>query len=215
MGVRQRYALSDAVGTTLQGSDLAYGVIMLLRHGLALRFLRLYTLPTRMSRAALIAGILIGCHELRVATAHLESLDKGFTMPVDDGLGRQTRIDRVLLGRPPPCDTGWRLVPRSMRRLGMEPMATVDAGTQEFAPACDDCEATPPRRGNDLAGREPGAEETRPLGGLSELETEETDPEMPELVPFRAALGGLDLFRNGNLPSDHFGLLCEFEVVGP
>lgn len=73
--VRSRYMLSDAVGTTLRGSKLIYGVVMLLSRRLSLSSLCLHVLPTRMNRAALIVSVPLKGRELRVATVHLESLD--------------------------------------------------------------------------------------------------------------------------------------------
>ena len=73
--VRTNYALSDSVGTTLRGSELAYGVVLLVRRELHLSSLRLHELPSQMSRALLLASLPLPTHELRVATVHLESLD--------------------------------------------------------------------------------------------------------------------------------------------
>ncbi len=72
--VREGYQLSDAVGTTLRGASLAYGVVMLVSRDVAVRSLRLRALPTRMNRAALVLRGALGARGLVVATAHLESL---------------------------------------------------------------------------------------------------------------------------------------------
>ena len=101
--VRVHYLLSDSVGTTLRGSTLQYGVLMLIRNdlrdGLAARSLALHQLPSAMNRAALVATLSVDAHGsqgsggggeggggggeggegesslLRIATFHLESLD--------------------------------------------------------------------------------------------------------------------------------------------
>ena len=80
--VRARYALSDAVGTTLRGS-FTYGVLLLVRRDVAWESCALHALPTRMNRAALVARATVAPGlAVRVATAHLESLDNA---PVRDG----------------------------------------------------------------------------------------------------------------------------------
>lgn len=73
--VRSNYALSDSIGTTLKGSELVYGVVMLWKRELLVASLVLYALPTTMNRSALVASFRILHHELRVVTVHLESLD--------------------------------------------------------------------------------------------------------------------------------------------
>eukprot|EP00929_Paragymnodinium_shiwhaense_P100199 TRINITY_DN62350_c0_g1_i1.p1 TRINITY_DN62350_c0_g1~~TRINITY_DN62350_c0_g1_i1.p1 ORF type:complete len:465 (-),score=54.11 TRINITY_DN62350_c0_g1_i1:511-1905(-) len=77
--VRDRYALSDAVGTTLRGSALEYGVIMLFRRGLQVSSLYLYQLPTLMSRSALVANVVVKSRVVGISTVHLESLENSAT----------------------------------------------------------------------------------------------------------------------------------------
>eukprot|EP00931_Biecheleriopsis_adriatica_P052177 TRINITY_DN30328_c0_g1_i2.p1 TRINITY_DN30328_c0_g1~~TRINITY_DN30328_c0_g1_i2.p1 ORF type:complete len:438 (-),score=79.33 TRINITY_DN30328_c0_g1_i2:1-1314(-) len=236
--VRTDYALSDAVGNTLIGSQLAYGVVMLIKRTLALTSFSLHTLPSQMNRRVLLASIPVADNELRVATAHLESLDNtktrklqletilpllvadgvaslfvgdmnfdsgqpedevvskagfsdcwrylcqadrspsarsdGITMPIDDYLGRGTRIDRVFMG---PLHQNWRLVPKALDLLGTEPI------DQPVA----DCEAA-----EDDAG-------------------DATDPDMPELIDVLP--GEKKVMPPSSCPSDHFGLFCTFEIA--
>lgn len=73
--VRNGFLLSDSTCTTLRGSHLVYGVVMLIKRDLYVSSLHLHALPTTMNRAALVATLLLDGHELRIATAHLESLD--------------------------------------------------------------------------------------------------------------------------------------------
>ena len=70
------YIISDSIGTTLKGS-FAYGVIMLVRRrdDLQLHDFVLHSMPTQMNRSALVASLTFRGALLRVATAHLESLD--------------------------------------------------------------------------------------------------------------------------------------------
>ena len=86
--VQANYALSDSVGTTLRGSELAYGVVLLARRELHLSWLRLYELPSQMSRALLVASIPLQGHAIHVGTVHLESLDSSQV--------RQQQLTRIL-----------------------------------------------------------------------------------------------------------------------
>mmetsp|Transcript_42939 Transcript_42939/g.66892 ORF Transcript_42939/g.66892 Transcript_42939/m.66892 type:complete len:463 (+) Transcript_42939:22-1410(+) len=237
--VREHYFLSDSVGTTLKGSQLTYGVIMLWKRSIMLSSLSLYALPTNMNRSALVAVFPICSHELRVATVHLESLDnevlrsqqlerifqivhnatfstqmhvedekematygaailagdmnfdagsledsvvvkacfsdsweflkvptddRGITMPADDCTNAPSRIDRIFLGPASQTCTSWKLVPTSMRRLGMESI------------------------GDDIHERDRTCQR-------------DLSPERPQYDwPW-------------NRPSDHFGLCCDFLLV--
>ncbi|CAE7572359.1 TDP2 [Symbiodinium necroappetens] len=233
--VRTNYALSDSVGTTLRGSELAYGVVLLVRRELHLSSLLLHELPSQMSRALLLASLPLPTHELRVATAHLESLnatqlrleqltqickiltedgqassvfagdmnfgDKapeeqvlcqagfvdsancGHTMPFDDVHCQPLRIDRVFVSSAP--GGSCRLLPGPCQRLGEKPAINPDEDV--FGVLQD------PRDGCPAADDEG-----------------ETDPDMPTLVP---VLPGEVPPRLSNLPSDHFGLLCDIELV--
>eukprot|EP00927_Polykrikos_kofoidii_P038634 TRINITY_DN33048_c0_g1_i2.p1 TRINITY_DN33048_c0_g1~~TRINITY_DN33048_c0_g1_i2.p1 ORF type:complete len:472 (-),score=66.23 TRINITY_DN33048_c0_g1_i2:50-1465(-) len=263
--VREGYILSDAVGTTLRGKKLAYGVIMLIRQSVAVRSLYLFALPTQMNRSALVAVFpLGGGQELRVATVHLESLnndktrasqldricqiigsnddaqsevgvscandsnicllagdlnfddgsdleeaviekagfadcwvvvsaskgsdhkfsaDKGCTMPVCDYLGCPTRIDRILLRSS--LDTApLSLLPSDIYRIGMDPL---------------DADVVAPRKAAKAVAR-------------SSSDSEDTDPDMPALIPVDASAssGGMKTARD--TPSDHYGLVCNFVV---
>ncbi|CAK9086686.1 Tyrosyl-DNA phosphodiesterase 2 (Tyr-DNA phosphodiesterase 2) (5'-tyrosyl-DNA phosphodiesterase) (5'-Tyr-DNA phosphodiesterase) (TRAF and TNF receptor-associated protein) [Durusdinium trenchii] len=71
--VQERYSLSDTVGTTLQGAQLAYGVVLLLKRTLHATAMELWRLPTRMGRSLLLAKLPMEELELWVATVHLES----------------------------------------------------------------------------------------------------------------------------------------------
>ena len=72
--VRDSFALSDSIGTTLRGS-FAYGVIMLVRRTIAIDSFVLHSLPSEMNRAVLVASFpTTDGQGLKVATVHLESL---------------------------------------------------------------------------------------------------------------------------------------------
>lgn len=85
---RGRYAVSDVVGTTLKGSSLVYGVLMLIRRRLVVRSICLHALPTSMNRAVLVASLSLGELQMRVATVHLESLNNAAV--------RMQQLERIL-----------------------------------------------------------------------------------------------------------------------
>ncbi|CAJ1415921.1 unnamed protein product, partial [Effrenium voratum] len=229
--VQEHFALSDAVGTTLQGSKLAYGVLLLLRRS-SLRGgeLRLWHLPSRMNRSLLVADLPLAQARLRLATVHLESdsrasriaqlrqilqhLEKGdVTVLAGDMNFADGAPEEVLLrqaefrdcteksgctmprsdadGRPARLDRvlaasgagAWHLVPTRVELLGTEP---IDRGEAASMPASSPAAA---RRG-------------------SSPSSEATDPEMPALIPL---LPGEPALSRG--PSDHYGVLCDFELV--
>jgi endonuclease/exonuclease/phosphatase family metal-dependent hydrolase len=265
--VRSGYVLSDSVGSTLRGTELVYGVLMLLRKDLPILSVRLHTLPTTMNRAVLVSTLQDGSEHLQIATVHLESLDNkavrvaqleqiskvlssnagneqdvdlssrprmcilagdmnfdsgshedsvveryefidcwkaleslpkaeedacdvdnGATMPFDDHLGVPTRIDRIFLG-PAQGTSCWQLLPGSICRLGMEPIDNVHS-TDADVPG--------------LSGSSVN------MSAVIDTDTD-TDPEMPELIPVRSRKPMREL---SDFPSDHYGLLCDFQVCG-
>ena len=238
--VQTLYALSDSVGTTLRGSELAYGVVLLVRRGLHVSRLHLYELPSQMSRAVLVASLPLPTHELRVATVHLESLDATNLriqqlkricqiliegeeqgpacssssilcgdMNFDDGapeeqvLCQAEFVDSANCGCTMPYDDvrgkpvridrvfvrstagSWRLLPGPSQRFGE-------------APAVD------PERAEDRLNRGDSG------GAPDDSDGSETDPNMPSLV---SVPPGHVPPRWPTCPSDHFGLVCQLELV--
>lgn len=69
--VRERYFISDCVGSTFLGQDFPYGVVMLVKHRLGYPTMRLYSMPSNMNRRPLFCELFSG--KLRIVTVHLES----------------------------------------------------------------------------------------------------------------------------------------------
>lgn len=235
--VQEGYVLSDVLGTTLQGSELAYGVLLLLKRTLHATELQLWQLPSRMCRSLLVAKLPMEDVELLVATVHLESncqdlrreqlrqilryLDaptshvilagdmnfgdfaveevelrqadyhdctasSGHTMPRNDFDGKACRLDRIYTHES--AGAVWRLVPSAPRLLGTEPLD--EGGAEGLAGNNHGCFEDP---GDALAGGD-----------------SDTDPEMPPLIP--VAFGEIPLPMS-RCPSDHYGVLCDFEIV--
>ena len=80
--MRKRYILSDSIGTSLKGSQLAYGVIIAVKKPTPISMFTLHNLPSRMNRRMLRVSIYapetVGNHQeksavqLVVGTVHLE-----------------------------------------------------------------------------------------------------------------------------------------------
>mmetsp|Transcript_8852 Transcript_8852/g.14025 ORF Transcript_8852/g.14025 Transcript_8852/m.14025 type:complete len:436 (+) Transcript_8852:80-1387(+) len=74
--IQSEFFISDAVGSTLRGSKLQYGVLMCISKKLRLEDWALHVVPSRMNRRILIATLQLAPNEIaRIATGHLESMD--------------------------------------------------------------------------------------------------------------------------------------------
>eukprot|EP00928_Gymnodinium_smaydae_P031435 TRINITY_DN23068_c0_g1_i1.p1 TRINITY_DN23068_c0_g1~~TRINITY_DN23068_c0_g1_i1.p1 ORF type:complete len:457 (+),score=62.72 TRINITY_DN23068_c0_g1_i1:88-1458(+) len=263
---RELYMLSDAAGSTLQGSTLSYGVILLIRRELIVTSLNLYTLPSMMHRSVLIVTLLVLGKAVQIATVHLESLNNrklrkaqlerifellntkehgieagasllagdmnfddgdpeedivyrqarfadcwrecgkdedGFTMPLDDSKLMPTRIDRVFMNSTRTDDEreskAGSLLARSVRRIGMDKI--------------NGCVTSASTIGETRMASPMPVQNCPRVSAPRESDEEDTDPDMPELIPLK---GGMEHpwsgWKASDYPSDHFGLLCEFEL---
>lgn len=116
--------------------------------------------------------------------------DRGITMPCDDSFPTPTRIDRVFLGPARQTSCKWKLVPKSMERLGMEAFDEGEVIVTEGI--------LPPAGIRCICGNMPSDADA------------DTDPDMPDLIPVCEMIPESE--QPWNRPSDHFGLVCEFEV---
>lgn len=193
---RERYLLSDSVGTTLRGSELVYGVIMMFNIHLCVRSLSLHVLPTQMNRAVLVASVAHGGRDLRVATAHLESLRN------EDVRASQLEVICAALG------------------ASSDVPVSIIAGDMNFDDGSAQEEAVVAKNEFTDVWRELGSEGT---GGITMCEDDVSGAGTridriffrsgrASFIPSSLRLLGTEPIESGEgtRPSDHFGLCCDF-----